>query len=138
MQAEDIEYIIIHCSATPPSMDIGAPEIDQWHRQRGWRGIGYHYVIRRDGTRESGRPETRAGAHAHGYNTKSLGICMVGGIDEDGNPENNFTEDQWGALFQLIYELLDRYPTAKIIGHNEVSNKACPSFDVQTWVVSHL
>lgn len=145
MKPEDIEYIVIHCSATPPSMDIGWREIDRWHRQRGWLKGGYHYVIRRDGTREPGRAETEPGAHARGYNSKSIGICMVGGIkggdrqDRDFNePENNFTEDQWAALFLLLAELLHRYPDAKIIGHNEVSSKACPSFDVQALVVNHL
>ena len=126
--------IIIHCSATFPDMDIGRAEIDQWHKQRGWRGIGYHYVIRRDGTLEVGRDELEVGAHAKGHNGYSIGICMVGGINKLRKPMPNFTAIQWTALLDLIDNLISRYPSAAVIGHNEISNKACPSFDVQAWL----
>lgn len=137
MNVEDVEYIIIHCSATPPDMDIGSCEIDRWHRQRGWLGIGYHWVIRRDGTLEQGRKEDVAGAHTHGYNLKSIGVCLVGGINnnEDKEPEDNFTEDQKDMLLFLLGQLTERYPDAKVIGHNKVNkHKACPSFDVDAWL----
>ena len=88
------DYIIIHCSATPPNMDVNAKEIDRWHRQKGWLGIGYHYVIKRDGTREVGRKLSEAGAHCIAYNHKSVGICLVGGVDvAGGKAENNFTPE---------------------------------------------
>ena len=129
------DFIIVHCAATSPSMDIGAKEIDRWHRQKGWLGIGYHFVIRRDGTVETGRPITQAGAHATNYNNKSVGVCLVGGVKEDKKtPEANFTPAQYVSLIELLKKLRKDYPDAKIIGHNEVAQKACPSFDVQKWL----
>ncbi len=130
------DYIIIHCAATRPSMDIGAREIDQWHRKEGWLGIGYQYVIRRDGTMETGRGLMEPGAHAGGYNTKSVGICLVGGVAENdvNKPENNYTPAQWDALRTLVGTLKHTFPGAKIIGHNQVAAKACPCFDVPAWV----
>ena len=82
-----IDHIIVHCSYTPPSMDIGAETIREWHtlpkpKGRGWSDIGYHWVIRRNGTVEAGRSEERAGAHAKGYNQDSIGICLIGGKSE--------------------------------------------------------
>lgn len=134
------DFIFIHCSATKPSQDIGAAEIDRWHRARGWLGIGYHFVIRRDGTVEKGRDLYQAGAHAQGYNDRSVGICLVGGIHETKmqgrwpKPEANFTEAQWEALDTLVDQMLEKFPDAKVIGHNEVAKKACPSFNVQEWM----
>ena len=129
------DYIIIHCADTYPDMDIGAAEIDRWHRARGWLKIGYHYVIRRDGLVETGRAMNEAGAHAVGYNDRSIGVCLVGGKSRETNgPESNFTEQQWKSLEEVIADLISKYPDARVIGHNEVSKKACPSFDVQNWV----
>ncbi len=135
MMRKRTEYIIIHCSATPPTLDIGKEEIDKWHRQRGWFGIGYHFVIRRNGTVEIGRPVMEVGAHAQGYNAVSVGVCLIGGVDSSGQtkPQNNFTPQQWESLLHLLKTLKTQFPGAKIIGHSEVSNKACPSFDVQKW-----
>ncbi|WP_018123394.1 N-acetylmuramoyl-L-alanine amidase [Desulfovibrio oxyclinae] len=129
------DLIIVHCSATPPTMDIGAKEIDRWHRARSFLKIGYHYVIRRDGTVEPGRGLEEPGAHARGYNSRSVGVCLVGGVAEDKKtPENNYTTEQMEALEILLQGLRAEYPDAKIIGHNEVnSHKACPCFDVQDW-----
>lgn len=115
-------------------MDIGAAEIERWHRARGFFGIGYHYVIRRNGQLEKGRPLEKAGAHAEGYNANSIGICLVGGIDDKGKPQNNFTDAQWTELKRLVSELTEKYGALKIIGHNEVAHKACPSFSVPKWL----
>ena len=101
----DIKKIIIHCSATSAEMDIGAKEIAQWHKDRGWSDIGYHFVIRRDGTIEHGRPVERPGAHARHHNNDSIGICLVGGINESGEPDSNFTFDQIVSLKQAIDNL---------------------------------
>ena len=133
MMRKRTKYIIIHCSATPPTLNIGKEEIDKWHRQRGWFGIGYHFVIRRNGAVEIGRPAMEVGAHAQGYNAVSVGVCLIGGVDSSGHAQNNFTLQQWESLLHLLKRLKARFPEAKIIGHNEVSNKACPSFDVQEW-----
>lgn len=146
MAARIISLIIIHCSATKPDMDIGAKEIRVWHtapepQGRGWKDIGYNWVIRRDGTIENGRDLDHdgdvfeeIGAHTAGYNAHSLGICMVGGINYKGQPDSNFTPAQWKALERHVRMLKSRYPKATIHGHNEFAAKACPSFDVQKWL----
>ena len=130
------DYIVLHCSATRPSQDIDAKEIDRWHRSRGWLKIGYHFVITREGKQEVGRELMEIPAHAKGYNHKSVGICLVGGVTEDDHtkPENNFTPEQWETLDVLLRVLTDRFPKATIIGHNEISKKDCPSFDVQEFL----
>ena len=131
----EIKEIIIHCAATKPTQNIGATEIERWHRARGFFGIGYHYVIRRDGTLETGRPIEKIGAHAEGHNANSIGICLVGGInDKNGRPECNYTKEQWTKLNWLVTSLEKRYTKAKIIGHNQIANKACPCFSVQKWL----
>lgn len=126
----DIAKIIIHCAATPADMDIGVAEIRRWHvDERGWRDIGYHFVIRRDGTVERGRPQAEAGAHVRGHNGDSIGICLVG-----GKPGFNFHYSQMDALVDLVLDLRDQYPSATVHGHNEFdSGKDCPCFDVQAW-----
>lgn len=126
-----IDKIIIHCSATKPSQDIGAAEIDKWHKQQGWDEIGYHFVIRRSGEIENGRPVEKIGAHCKGHNADSIGICLVGGIDTDGKPENNFTDAQFASLRSLVLKLKFTYGILYIFGHNEFANKACPCFDVK-------
>lgn len=139
---DSVRTIVIHCSATPPNMDIGAKEIDLWHRQRGFAMIGYHKVIRRDGKVEDGRPLERPGAHAQGFNINSWGVCLVGGVTEAGargKPEANYTQKQMDALHGLIAELLVKSPTARVLGHCDLPSpharlKACPSFDVETWM----
>jgi len=130
-----IGRIIIHCAATKPSMDIGAAEIRKWHVDgNGWNDIGYHYVIRRSGEVERGRSEHVAGAHVAGHNADSIGICMVGGVDDQGKPASNFTRQQWAALDHLVAQILVSYPGAKVSGHNDWSDaKACPSFNARAW-----
>lgn len=132
------DYIAIHCAATRPSQNIGAAEIDRMHRQRGFKCIGYHYVIRRDGRIEAGRPVDQIGAHVENWNAVSVGICMVGGVSEkDVNvPENNFTPEQFEALKGLLRGLKAKYPDAKIQGHRDFPQvkKACPSFSVSEWL----
>lgn len=132
------EYIIIHCAATKPSMDIGAKEIDRWHRARGFLSIGYHFVIRRNGTIETGRNLEEIGAHARGYNSTSVGICLVGGISESGKPENNFTQEQWKSLETLVKDLKTKYPDAEVIGHRDVAKKDCPCFDAWAWWLNQV
>jgi len=146
------ELIVVHCSATGPLMDVGKREITQWHRQRGFDTIGYHYVIRRNGEVETGRRESEIGAHVAGHNLNSIGVCMVGGVNAKGKPENNFNLQQFATLETLLSELKNRYPTARIVGHRDLSPdrngdgkitpnefiKACPSFDVGDWLSSQL
>ena len=131
-----VDKLIIHCSATPPNMDIGVKEIRKWHKDKGWSDIGYHWVIPRDGVIEEGRPINIIGAHVKGHNTGSLGVCMVGGVDKDMNPEDNFTKKQWHSLELLVRGIKAILTTITIHGHNEFSNKACPSFSVKNWLQS--
>lgn len=132
----NIKHIIVHCSYTPESMDIGAKDIDAWHRQRGWMGIGYHAVIRRDGTIEDGRPLDRTGAHVRGMNSISRGICLVGGMNRSKTgPELNFTDAQYKSLRKLIDQWKkEHYPGAKVSGHTDFdAHKTCPNFDAGLW-----
>ena len=127
-----ISYIIIHCADTYSHMDVGASEINEWHVKRGWNGIGYHYVIRRNGTIESGRDEQDVGAHVVGHNLNSIGVCWVGGKGNNQKPEDNRTERQKQALRSIINGLHSKYPDAIIAGHNDFDkNKACPCFNVE-------
>ena len=139
-----IEAIVIHCSATKanvdenitlPGEDIGAKEITKWHLARGFRTIGYHLVIRRDGTIEPGRPLEQIGAHVENYNANSIGICLVGGLDEKGKAENNFEPKQWAALKAKLVELKKAFPGAVIKGHRDYPEvkKDCPCFDAGAW-----
>lgn len=132
------DWIVVHCSATPEHMDVGVKEIRQWHRQRGFVDIGYHYVIRRDGTVETGRPEDTVGAHVEGYNTASIGVCLVGGVDAKGKAANNFTVAQFTALLEILTRLQEKYNNPKIQGHRDFPGvrKDCPSFDVKTWLAT--
>lgn len=134
MAEREIKEIIIHCSATGPDMDIGVYEIDRWHRAQGWLSCGYHYVIRRDGRLEKGRPEEEPGAHCRGRNLTSIGICLAGGLGGDGRAEANYTEAQWKRLRELVYGLREKYPKAAIKGHNDfTAGKTCPNFSVGDW-----
>jgi N-acetylmuramoyl-L-alanine amidase len=130
------DYIVVHCAATPPQMDIGKLEIEQWHKAKGFLSIGYHLVIRRDGTVEKGRGINEIGAHVVGYNHKSVGVCLVGGMDRTNTtPEDNFTSEQWAALYLVLKELHEQFPAAVIVGHRDLNpGKACPSFDVSQYV----
>jgi N-acetylmuramoyl-L-alanine amidase len=134
MEAGEVKYLVVHCSATPPTMYVDAAVIDRWHRQKGWRGIGYHFVIKRNGAVENGRPLEMVGAHVEGYNAESIGICMAGGTDLTGRPEDNFTPPQFKSLATMLDRLLILFPKARIVGHRDLNpKKACPSFDVKAW-----
>lgn len=147
-----VDAIIIHCSATREGRDIGAKEIDAMHKQRGFNGIGYHYVIRLDGTIEKGRNETAVGAHCNtkgfsrvSYNRHSIGICYVGGLDKAGKAKDTRTPEQKAALIELINDICKRYPIVELLGHRDTSPdengsgevepfefiKMCPCYDVR-------
>jgi len=131
-----IDKIIIHCSYSTPTMDIGVDEIRRWHvEENGWTDVGYHYVVRRNGVVETGRPLERPGAHVKNFNANSIGICWVGGLSEDGKAEDNRTADQSIALFNLVQNLQEEFSGAAVLGHRDIkgSNKACPCFDVRSW-----
>lgn len=124
-----ITLLIIHCSAVRPNQTSSAAQIDQWHKKRGWKCIGYHYVIRRDGSIERGRPESMVGAHCLNHNQHSIGICYEGGLDANGKPADTRTPEQKASMRALLVKLKQSYPRALIMGHNVFANKACPCFD---------
>lgn len=131
----DIEGIVVHCSATPAGKPFRAADIDRWHREKGWEGIGYHFVIPLDGSIEPGRELERAGAHVSGHNARTIGVCYIGGTDAAGKAKDTLNPEQAKALRLLLDGLRARWPKATIRGHRDYPNvaKACPSFDVRAW-----
>lgn len=148
-----IDSIVIHCSATRANQDVRASDIDKWHKERGFKMIGYNFVIDLDGKVEKGRPLTMNGAHCStsgtsgvAYNKHSIGICYVGGLDAKGKPCDTRTKAQKLALHKLVFELMDKYPIVDVLGHRDTSPdmngdgkitanewiKACPCFDVRS------
>lgn len=130
----NIDFIVVHCTATKSDQNIGASQIDSWHRQNGFEEIGYHYVIRRNGAIESGREPTKVGRHTKGFNNKTIAVALVGGVDDSLNPENNFTRAQFDSLRNFISDTVKTFPSIKVLGHNQIRNKSCPSFDVAAWL----
>ena len=142
-----ITGIAVHCSATRDNPLLGAREMHSMHIKRGFACIGYHYVIRTDGSIEHGRPEHKQGAHVEGHNTGTLGICLIGGINADRKATNNFSTAQMAALRNLLTSLHGKYPKAVIQGHRDFFGdtngdgkidrrdwlKECPCFDVKSW-----
>ena len=126
-----ITLVIIHCSAVKPDQQSSAAQIDSWHRQRGYHlGIGYHYVIRRNGEIEPGRPEWMVGAHCLNHNKYSIGVCYEGGLDARGQPADTRTAEQKSAMRNLLEDLHKRHPRAVIVGHRDLSHdRDCPCFD---------
>jgi len=135
----DINLIVVHCSASPPSVHVDRDVIDRWHREKGWLGIGYHYVITREGDVQVGRALDRPGAHAEGFNKSSIGICLAGGVDAKGKAEDNFTPAQKASMLTLLYQLRALYPATAVLGHRDLPDvkKDCPSFDVRRWCRAH-
>lgn len=127
-----ITELIVHCTATPEYKDYTVTDIRQWHKAQGWKDIGYHYVVYRDGSIHEGRDVDVAGAHCAGHNANSIAICYVGGVATDGKtPKDTRTELQKVGLLNILYDLKRIYPYAKIYGHRDFSTKACPSFDAK-------
>lgn len=131
-----IDKIILHCTATIEGKDYRAKDIDRWHKARGWKGIGYHYVIDLDGTVEKGRKDSEIGAHCSGQNAHSIGVVYVGGLATDGkSAKDTRTKEQKAALITLVKKLLKQYNLTinNVYCHNQFANKACPSFSINTF-----
>lgn len=137
-------FLFVHCTATPEGKEFHVKDIDRMHRQRGFNGIGYHYIICLDGTVEKGRPEDAVGAHVQNYNSNSVGISYIGGVEADGKTaKDTRTVAQKVAMVALLKDLRTRYPKARILGHRDISPdkngngrvdpheriKECPCFD---------
>ena len=138
-----LDTIFVHCSATQPTgwfagltCSDQVAEIDRWHKERGWKGFGYHIYIDRSGQVREGRPVTQVGAGVLGHNEHSIHVCLAGGFGSraDDDPSDNFTAVQLTELRLMIGRLKDQFGQhLKVRGHNEVSNKACPGFNVKKW-----
>ena len=123
-----VDKFIVHCSATPDGRDVTAAEIDQWHKARGFSGIGYHFVIRLDGSIEFGRPVETMGAHVMGQNSHSIGVCMIGNVD--------FNTAQFVSLEKLYHFVKLMYPNIKVYGHRDFTDlKTCPNFEVRDYLI---
>lgn len=121
-----IKYIVVHCADTPNDREVTAEEIHGWHLANGWDGIGYHKVIGRSGLVENGRPEYWQGSHVRGHNHESLGVCLIG--------KDQFTDEQWSSLFEVLDDWKRKHPGAEIVGHHDLDpHKTCPNFDVKTY-----
>ena len=131
-----ITEIIIHCTATPEGKDYTIDDVRRWHKDRGFSDVGYHYVIGRHGEVWEGRDVDIQGAHcaAGGHNRNSIGVCYVGGISAlNGKAKDTRTLAQKASMLNLLNELLETYPNAKIYGHHDFErNKDCPCFDAKT------
>ena len=132
----EIHFIILHCSDTEPDEHIDASTIDRWHKEQGWSGIGYHYVITTRGELQTGRSLEQVGAHCLHYNKDSIGICYIGGR-RNGVLADTRTEAQRKTMEELVLELLRRFPKAQLCGHHDFNpGKACPCFNVVAWAMS--
>lgn len=126
-----IDKIILHCSATREGKNFTNEDIERWHVERGFRKIGYHFVVYLDGSVHKGRDISEVGAHCRGHNENSIGICYIGGLDSNGKPNDTRTEAQKKSLVNLVEELKLQFPKATVHGHKEFANKACPCFEVK-------
>ena len=132
---ETTDTIVIHCTQTPPGMDVDVDKVTQWHKERGFDTIGYHYLIKRDGTLQEGRQQDEVGAHAVAVNGTSIGVALAGGGTPSMGWENNFAPIQFETLKTILLKLKKDYEIEKIIGHYQVDDKKeCPSFDVPKWL----
>ena len=125
----NITEVIVHCTATPAGRGVTVADVDRWHRQRGFAGIGYHYLVALDGTVHAGRDVDIAGAHCRGHNRNSIGVCYVGGLNGARGPADTRTPEQRGALRGLLAALKRLYPGAVVRSHRDFAAKACPCFD---------
>ncbi len=136
-----INELIWHCTATPEGREVTVAEIDLWHKQRGWNGIGYHKVVHLDGSVSNGRPIATMGAHVKGHNRGTIGYVYVGGLDKSGNPKDTRTDAQKATMIRLSQEAVRDYGIKKISGHRDYAAKACPCFDASgeyRWIVTGI
>jgi N-acetylmuramoyl-L-alanine amidase len=134
---KETNYIVIHSTNTKPNVNLSARDIDERHRKRGLLKIGYHCIIKRDGTIEVGRPFNEIGAHIQEYDNQSIGVCIVGGKNTRGVVAPDYSAQQQKALYVLIKTLTYMYKDAKVVGHNKLEKTDCPSFNVEEWWASN-
>ena len=126
----EIKLLVIHCSATRCNVSFPVERLRECHLQRGFRDIGYHFYITRDGEIHRGRALEKVGAHCRNHNAHSIGVCYEGGLDANGKPKDTRTLEQKGALLALLRELKRQFPKALVVGHRDLNPmKGCPCFD---------
>ena len=125
-----IKKIFVHHSASPAKTTT-TERIDKWHKERGWNGIGYHFVIHHDGSMHLGSPLHKTGAHCKGHNTGSIGICVVGNFMEE-----DMSDNQLLSLDLLLRGLLKRFQlrSNKLHAHREFGETLCPGDKLFDWV----
>jgi len=125
-----ISLIVLHCDGIRPEQHNSVESIGNYHRTKGWNGIGYHFWVSRDGTAYPGRALEKAGAHCVGHNRHSVGICYEGGLDSAGESADTRTPQQVKALRKLVEQMHAHFPDAVIVGHHDLNpDKPCPCFD---------
>lgn len=130
-----VNFIVVHCADTPSTMDLTVDLLRKWHvKENGWSDIGYHFLVKFDGSVLGCRAETFQGAHCKKVNDCSIAICLEGGHKW----QNNFTPLQMRALRVLIHGLKEKYNNAAVVGHNHFDDKDCPAFNVVEWYESQL
>jgi N-acetyl-anhydromuramyl-L-alanine amidase AmpD len=130
--AESVRYIVVHCSATRENQDYSVSQLESDHRKRGFRKIGYHFYIRKDGTVTQHRYLLEVGAHCRPHNRCSIGVCYEGGLNTEGEPTDTRTFAQRQQLQDLILILKRMFPQAIVMGHRDMPGARacdCPCFD---------
>lgn len=141
MSADSVKFLVLHCSATRCNQDYSVEDLRRDHKARGFRDIGYHFYVRRDGCMTKHRRLLEVGAHARPYNRCSIGVCYEGGLDENGKPCNTMTKEQSNRLADLFRNLRIAFPKAKIVGHRDLPGttpKECPCLDTAEWAKARL
>ncbi|TRU49813.1 MAG: N-acetylmuramoyl-L-alanine amidase [Microcystis aeruginosa Ma_QC_Ca_00000000_S207] len=134
----DIQFIVVHCTATTPDAKV-QDIVRYWTQTLGWKNPGYHYLIKRDGQVVQLQDESKIANGVKGNNEHSIHVSYIGGVDREGKPKDNRTPQQQESMFEKLVELSEKYPKAKIVGHRDFPGvkKACPSFDVRSWLASY-
>jgi N-acetyl-anhydromuramyl-L-alanine amidase AmpD len=136
LTTDSVVYIVVHSSNTKPRQKVNKAFIERIHRLKGRLWVGYHFILDRKGNIETGRSLDQIGAHAPGFDSQSIGICLAGGMDQEGNPADNFTKDQRENLLTLLTYLHRQFPQAIVVGHRDLpnANTSCPQFDVKQFL----
>ena len=130
----EVTLLVVHCSATRCDRHFSVEALRRSHLARGFADIGYHFYITRDGEVHICRPVHQIGAHATGWNGKSIGICYEGGLDADGRPADTRTPEQTEQFILLLMRMVKIFPGVRIRGHRDMPGsipKACPCFDAE-------
>lgn len=144
---KELKYLVIHCTATPEGREVSENDIRNWHtspppKGNGWKQVGYTDLFHLDGSitrlvennEDAWVDNWEVTNGASGYNAVSRHIVYAGGVDKNARPKDTRTDAQRISLKNYVLDFHKRFPNVKIIGHNEVSKKDCPSFDVQKWL----